>query len=105
MIRGRRSFAAVCGGLRPRGLLDEVIEQRGGPAARVRGALAVGARALREEALDALERRLGSERPAGRTHVRPAGRISDAQRRAAARQRKAVRDNWTRSVKKNGGER
>ena len=30
---------------------------------------------------------------AGRTHVRPAGRISDAQRRAAARQRKAVRDN------------
>jgi len=42
---------------------------------------------------------------AGRMHVRPAGRISDAQRRAAARQRKAVRDNWTRSVNKNGGQR
>jgi hypothetical protein len=42
---------------------------------------------------------------AGRMHVRPAGRISDAQRRAAARQRKTVRDNWTRSVNKNGGQR
>ena len=41
---------------------------------------------------------------AGRTHVRPAGRISDARRRAAARQRKAVRFNGTRSVKKNGGQ-
>jgi hypothetical protein len=42
---------------------------------------------------------------AGRTHVRPAGRVSDAQRRAAARQRKAVRDNFVRSTKKNGGQR
>jgi hypothetical protein len=41
---------------------------------------------------------------AGRTHVRPAGRISEAQRRAAATRRKNVRDNWTRSVKKNGGQ-
>jgi len=40
---------------------------------------------------------------AGRTHVRPAGRISDAQRRAAARQRRTVRDHFMRSIKSNGG--
>ena len=42
---------------------------------------------------------------AGRMHVRPEGRISDAQRRAAARQRKAVHDNFVRSAKKSGGQR
>ena len=42
---------------------------------------------------------------AGRTHVRPMGRISDAQRRAAARHRRAVRDNFVKSIKKNGGQR
>jgi hypothetical protein len=41
---------------------------------------------------------------AGRTHVRPAGKISDAQRRAAARQRKAVRERSMQSVN-NGGRR
>jgi hypothetical protein len=41
---------------------------------------------------------------AGRTHVRPAGRISEAQRKAAAQHRKAVRTNFMRSVKKNGGQ-
>lgn len=42
---------------------------------------------------------------AGRTHVRPNGRITDAQRRAAAKLRGAVRENWNRSNKKNGGRR
>lgn len=32
----------------------------------------------------------------GRTHVRPMGRISDAQRKAAAKRRKALRDKATR---------
>lgn len=41
---------------------------------------------------------------AGRTHVRPAGKISDAQRRAAARQRKVVRERSMQSVN-NGGRR
>ena len=40
---------------------------------------------------------------AGRSHVRPAGRISDAQRRAAAKQRRVVRNNFVRSTTMNGG--
>ena len=39
---------------------------------------------------------------AGRSHVRPAGRISDAQRRAAASRRRVARNNFVRSTM-NGG--
>jgi hypothetical protein len=41
---------------------------------------------------------------AGRTHVRPAGRISDAQRRAAARKRQAVHNQFVRTTRMNGGQ-
>jgi hypothetical protein len=41
---------------------------------------------------------------AGRTHVRPAGRISDAQRRAAAKKRQAVRNQFVRTAKMSGGQ-
>ena len=40
---------------------------------------------------------------AGRTHVRPSGRISEAQKRAAARRRNAVRQAWMQSMKTQGG--
>ena len=40
---------------------------------------------------------------AGRTHVRPRGRISDAQRRAAAQHRKQIRNNSVPATRKNGG--
>lgn len=40
---------------------------------------------------------------AGRTHVRPSGRISDAQKRAAAKRRNAVRQASMQSMKTKGG--
>jgi hypothetical protein len=40
---------------------------------------------------------------AGRTHVRPRSRISEAQRRAAAQHRKQIRNNAVRTARKNGG--
>ena len=39
----------------------------------------------------------------GRKTTDAAGRISDAQRRAAAQQRRTVRDHFMRSIKSNGG--
>jgi hypothetical protein len=41
---------------------------------------------------------------AGRTHVRPQGRISDAQRRAAAKKRQAVRNQFVRTSRMSGGQ-
>ena len=42
---------------------------------------------------------------AGRTHTRPFGRISDAQRKAAAQNRKALRSKHMPNGRKNGGKR
>jgi hypothetical protein len=42
---------------------------------------------------------------AGRNHVRPAGRISDTQRKNAARIRKNLRSHTTRPTRKIGGQR
>jgi hypothetical protein len=41
---------------------------------------------------------------AGRTHIRPARRISDSQRKAAAHLRKVMRANSARPVHKTGGQ-
>ena len=42
---------------------------------------------------------------AGRTHTRPSGHITDAQRKAAAKHRKALHSKHAPGGKKNGGKR